>query len=372
MILTCTLTQEPIVYPIHCLSDLFEDLNVLVNDLKKHANKIVILCDDRVASLYGETLRAHLGTHIETSLFHFPSGEIHKTRETKASLEDQLHSQSFGRDTALIALGGGITCDLAGYIAATYCRGIPLFLVPTSLLAMVDACIGGKTAVNLPWGKNLVGTIYQPKSIWIATKFLETLPLRELRCGFSEMIKHALIADAESFSFLETHVDELLSLRSPWMEKALIQSLKIKKAIVEVDEKESGMRHLLNLGHTIGHALEKVTDHLLPHGEAIAIGILVECHISHLLGFLSKDVCERIRMVFAAYAIPLWLPKNLSQSEILESLKHDKKALHQSPRFSLIEDIGSPLSFEGAYCTPVPDSVITTALDWMVHDLCRH
>ena len=231
----------------------------------------------------------YLQLGLEAILFSFPNGEQHKSRATKEKLEDQLFEKELGRDICVIALGGGVTTDLGGYLAATYCRGVPLVMMPTSLLGMVDASIGGKTGVNTPYGKNLVGSIYQPKKVLIDPATLQSLPLKELRNGIVEMIKHGLILDRDYFTYLNEHADQLLELDLSILEKAIFESCRIKREIVEQDDRESGKRNLLNFGHTVGHALENLTHYSLAHGEAVAIGILVESHLAVQLGHLNSN-----------------------------------------------------------------------------------
>lgn len=280
--------------------------------------------------------------------------------------------KGLGRDTCLIAMGGGVVLDTAGYVAATYCRGIPLVLIPTSLLAMVDVCIGGKTGVNLPKGKNLIGCIYQPKKVYIDTKTLVTLPLNERRNGMVEMIKHGIIADLSFFEFLERHSDELLAPEPEIVNWAIYQSCSIKKKIVEEDEREEGKRRLLNFGHTIGHALERLHDYQMSHGEAVAIGIVTESYLAYLLGFCELETVERVRKIFLKYALPMRLYRHFTIQSVLEALILDKKSFNGLPRFVIIHGVGSVLDFEDVYCTHIEEKIVITALGWMYHDLCSN
>lgn len=365
--MTCEIAREEENYEIE-----FGVLGRQGAYLKDLASRFAIITDENVKELYGnallESLRA-FGLNVE--LFSFPGGELYKTRETKEDLEDQLLEKGFGRDSCIIALGGGIAIDLAGFIAATYCRGIPLVMMPTSLLAMVDACIGGKTGVNVLSGKNLIGAIYQPKKVIIDTSVLHTLPQKEFSGGIVEMIKHGLIADASLFKYLEDHFSEILEQNLPRLEKAIFESCRIKKQIVEQDEKEKGLRRLLNYGHTVGHALEKLTHYHLSHGEAVAIGLLVESYISYELGFLDHEVVTRIKKILVHYLLPLQFSYRFSSEAIIEAMRSDKKSLKGTPRFALIQAIGEPLSFEGCYCTPVDAPIIKKAIQWMNDDCCR-
>lgn len=337
------------------------------------ASKIAIITDDIIAPLYGEQLLNSLSSKgLDAFLFIFPHGEQHKTRATKEQLENQLFSKDLGRDTCLIALGGGVVTDIAGYIAATYCRGIPFISMPTSLLGMADASVGGKTGVNTPFGKNLLGCIYQPKKIVIDPLTLQTLPQKELANGVVEMIKHGISEDLSFFEYLESHFLQLLSLNKNVLIKSIYESCRIKKNVIEIDERETGKRRLLNFGHTIGHALEHLTNYALSHGEAVAIGMLVECHLSMQFGLLSQASVDRIKKILLSYNLPLTLPMHISTQDILKTMILDKKTLNRLPRFVLIEKIGSACIFEGEYCTQVEESLIIKALDWMIHDLCRH
>jgi 3-dehydroquinate synthase len=367
--LTCKILRESEDYEIEIQSGL---LHRQAHYLSSLASRFAIITDDRISPLYGEELVKSLSSSgLEAYLFSFPNGEQYKTRATKERLENQLFDKGFGRDTCVIALGGGIVTDLAGYLAATYCRGVPLVMIPTSLLGMVDASIGGKTGVNVPHGKNLLGCIYQPKKVCIDPSTLKSLPLCELTNGVVEMIKHGLIADRQFFEFLEENSSQLLALDSAILEKAIFVSCRIKKEIVEQDEKENGKRHLLNFGHTIGHALENLTHYSLSHGEAVAIGLLVESYLSVLLGVLNPKSLERIQQILLKYSLPLRLPTRFPIQTILDALKLDKKSLKGRPRFVVIDEIGSSLPYNSIYCTPVEESLIRKALQWMNDDLCR-
>lgn len=341
-------------------------INLQMEYLALLASKFAIITDTTIAPLYGMELQNQLTSHgLVAYLFSFPSGEAHKTRATKEHLENQMFEKGLGRDTCLIALGGGIVTDVGGYIAATYCRGIPLVMIPTSLLGMVDASIGGKTGVNAPYGKNLLGCIYQPKKVILDLSLLKTLPAQELSNGFVEIIKHALITDCKLFQDLETHSDQLLALDEALLEKIIIASCHIKKEIVEEDERESGKRHLLNFGHTIGHALELLTNYSLSHGEAVAIGLVVESYLSMQMGHLNQNSFNRIKNILLDYALPLKLPSKFPIKTLLEAMHLDKKSIKGKPRFVIIEAIGSALSFNSHYCTLVETPLLMTALKWM-------
>ncbi len=340
-------------------------LSQLTPYLKPLSLKIALITDDRVAKLYGESLHQTLiCAGLEAHLIHFPQGEQYKTRQTKEELENQLFEKGFGRDTLIIALGGGVVTDLAGYLAATYCRGVSLINVPTSFLGMVDASLGGKTGVNVPYGKNLLGCIYAPLKVFIDPLTLNTLPKKELINGLVESIKHSLIADEELFYYLETQRERILSLEPQTIDHMIRESCRIKKEHVEQDEREMGLRRLLNFGHTIGHALEQLTHYALSHGEAVAIGMLVESHLALQLNLLKLSSFERIKHILIAYHLPLKLATIISIQQLLQALRLDKKSLKGQARFVLLKAIGTCAPYEGNYCSPVDSHLIEKAWEW--------
>lgn len=336
--------------------------------LKTLSSKFAIVTDQTVRALYGEKLARVL----EAPLISFPSGEASKTRETKEAIENQMFEAGLGRDSCLIALGGGIVTDLGGFVAATFCRGIPHVLFPTSFLGMVDASIGGKTGVDVPYGKNLIGAIYQPKKIYIDPEVLKSLPIEEIRNGAVETIKHALIQDEELFAFFEREKEKILGLNLDVLTQVISRSAKIKQAIVNEDEREAGKRRLLNLGHTVAHAIETLSDYKLPHGEAVAIGIVTEAYMGVEMKILSPEVFEKIYHLLVSYGLPFKLPSQYKLEEIEAIMFHDKKSLKGRPRFAMIEEIGKPLAFGSQHCTFIDEKIIMRALNWMLHDLCRH
>jgi 3-dehydroquinate synthase len=311
----------------------------MVPFLKPLGAKFALITDEALLSLYGEQIKEALCLHgLECTLFSFPGKEPYKTRATKEKLEDQLFEQGFGRDSCIISLGGGVVSDVVGFVASTYCRGVPYVIIPTTLLAMCDASIGGKTGVNTPYGKNMIGAIYQPKRVYIDPSFLQSLPQEELKNGIAEMIKHAIIADKEYFEFLEKNQSQIFV--SPFLEKAIVESVRIKKAIVEEDEREAGKRAFLNFGHTVGHALEKLSGYTLAHGEAVSIGMMMESKMAYLQGALSLKELERIQAIIQAYGLPLVPPFAVTEEELFSCMKGDKKSVRGTPRFVLISSIG--------------------------------
>lgn len=309
--------------------------------------RYALITDHHVEELYGKSLTHHLKSQgYDIELFSFPAGEASKTRATKQKLEDALLSQGYSRDTTIIALGGGVVTDLVGFLASTFCRGVELILIPTTLLAMVDAAIGGKTGVNTELGKNMIGSFYFPKSLLIHPGFLKTLPEQEWFNGQVEMLKAGLIADGDFFNNFENIP----------VEKAIARAIEIKRRIVARDPHEKGLRRILNCGHTIGHALETISHYSISHGQAVAVGIVLESQISYEMGILKKQALEQIKTRFPPVAL------SFDPEDILNVLHTDKKASARNPRFVLLQDIGTPVEFEGAYCAEVPPEIITKVL----------
>lgn len=334
--------------------------------------RFVIITDNIVQDIIARNIQENLEkAGISVALFSFPAGEIHKTRETKQSLEDQLLNKHYGRDTCLIAVGGGVVTDLAGFLAATYCRGIPCIYVPTTLLAMVDASIGGKTGVNTPHGKNLIGSFHQPQAIFVDTQTLKTLPEKEWRNGMAEIIKHALIADATLFDLLIKNASWLSSYPRSFNPETLAliiniiyQSCSIKKNIVDQDEKEKSIRELLNYGHTIGHAIEKVENYEISHGEAVAIGLLVEAYLSIQCGFLAQDALIAIEHLLQTYHLPLQTKAFFNKTLFLSALKMDKKSKAKKTHFVLLDNIGKAHVADNIYSFPVESRIVEQILEW--------
>ncbi len=321
----------------------------------------VIVTDHIVKQHWGRALQACLrSSGLSVALLSFPAGEIHKTRQTKMQLEDQLLEHQCGRDTCLIALGGGVVLDLVGFLAATYFRGIPVIYVPTTLLAMVDASVGGKTGVNTDFGKNLIGTISSPYAVYMDVSTLSTLPIEEWRNGIVEMIKHALLNHEAQFERLKTFTCEVTT----GLKEFVFESTTVKKNIVESDENEQGIRHLLNLGHTIGHAVEKCEGFSIRHGEAVAIGLLVEGYLSMRLGLLQSSELEKIEDLLRHFKLPLRTMAFQRQSHFLDTLVFDKKSSRKKPRFVLLKKIGEPYRFRDSWLHEVDDTLLIEALAW--------
>lgn len=308
--------------------------------LKSLGCRVAVISDTTVGPMHASSF---------TDLFLFPAGEKHKTRETKADLEDQLLEAGYGRDTVIVGIGGGVITDMAGFIAATYCRGVPLVLVPTSLLAMVDAGIGGKTGVNIGPYKNYIGAIYPATETFIDPTVLATQPIASYRDGLVEMIKHGLIWDSTIFSWIEKHTQALLDKDPTLLEKGIRDSCAIKREVVQRDSHEAGLRRILNFGHTIGHAIETASNYGVSHGTAVAYGCLVEAKMS---GFSEKEIA-RIEALFLAIGIPLEQAEAFPLDQLWDIMKHDKKAKGGQPRFVTLKAIGQVETHGGEYCTSI-------------------
>lgn len=328
-------------YPIHvekgCLERIGSDLA-----RKKLGNRYAVIADMNVTRLYGDRLISILSqAGLKAQLFPFPAGEKSKSLFTFEALASRLVLAGYDRHDAIIALGGGVTGDLAGFLASAYMRGIPFVQVPTSLLAQVDSSVGGKTGVDLPEGKNLIGAFYQPQAVYIDIDVLQTLPREELLGGLAEVIKYGVIRDAEFFTFLEEYRRKILRLEPDIIEKMILRCCEIKAEVVEADEREGGLRKILNFGHTIGHAVEGASNYQLIHGLAVAIGMVAASRLSNLRETLSGKDKERIYSVISAYGMPVSVPDELDRRLIKRYLKTDKKAVGGKVFYILPDAIGS-------------------------------
>ena len=272
----------------------------------------------------------------------FPAGEQSKTREEWGRLTDALLERGFGRDTGLVALGGGVTGDLAGFVAATYMRGVPILQAPTTLLAMLDASVGGKTGVDTDRGKNLVGAFHQPIAVVADPLTLLTLPDRDFRSGLAEAVKHAIVADAEQFGWLRTMAAKLGRRDAETVGELVRRSVAVKAAIVEADEREEGRRAVLNAGHTVAHALEQATAYALTHGQAVALGLVAECAIGERMGVTPWGTGAEVAALLERLGLPARTPIPVAVSAILGPMRLDKKGRASAVRFALPGGIGGP------------------------------
>jgi len=293
------------------------------------------------------------------------AGEASKTRDMWARLTDQMLGKGCGRDSAVVALGGGVVGDLAGFVAATFMRGIPVVQVPTTLVAMVDASIGGKTAVDTFAGKNLVGAFHPPAAVLIDPQLLATLPLRELRAGFAEIIKHGVIADEPYLFQVASSASELLSKggsMSDRMVSLIVRSVEIKADVVSRDEREEGLRKVLNFGHTIGHAVEMVSGYSLLHGEAVAIGMALESRLAELLGLAQTGTAATVIRTLQAAGLPTDLPKDYGPKAVMDAMRSDKKGRSGKTMFALPLRIGAMAGEDTGWTVSVGDDQLREAL----------
>ncbi len=294
-----------------------------------------------------------------------PAGESNKTREVWARLTDEMLAKGYGRDAAVIALGGGVVGDLAGFVAATFMRGIPIIQVPTTLLAMIDASIGGKTAVDTPAGKNLVGAFHSPTAVLIDPQVLMTLPLRELRAGFAEALKHGVIADEPYLSDVAGKAPALLSTdgqRGDSMFSLIVRSIEIKADIVARDEREVGLRQILNFGHTIGHAVELISGYSLLHGEAVAIGMALESELAEHIGLAQTGTAATVSSALQAAGLPTALPSGSDGEAVIEAMRSDKKGRSGRTRFALPLRIGAMAGEDTGWTVSVSDDQLREVL----------
>ena len=333
------------------------------------AHHYAVVSDPNVAPLYVERVRASLAERAPDaamSLLLVPPGEEHKTRELWAHLTDELLASGAGRDTTVVALGGGVVGDLAGFVAATYMRGIPVVQLPTTLLAMVDASVGGKTGVDTPAGKNLVGAFHPPAAVIADPETLASLPARELRAGAAEIIKHGVVADGRYFDEVAALLPALAAddpMIPPAITAIIARSVEIKAEVVAADEREHGRRKVLNFGHTLGHAIESASGYGLLHGEAVAIGMALESEIAERIGVAAKGTAGRVRAAIAAAGLPVVVPLGIDPLAILAATRSDKKARGGRVEYALPSEVGAMAAADRGWGIAVDDDVVLGVLD---------
>lgn len=309
---------------------------------KKFSSKALLITDSNIEPLHAQKIIDIIqSTGLNVKLCTVDAGETSKSLSTAETVYTVAIKHKLDRKSAIFALGGGVVGDLAGFVAATFMRGVPFVQIPTTLLAQVDSSVGGKVAVNHQLGKNLIGAFYQPKAVFIDLDFLKTLPPREIASGLGEIVKYGVIADADFFCYLENHVDEILSLDNPTIEHIIARSCRIKADVVSQDEKESGLRRILNFGHTIAHAVEEETHYQkYRHGEAVAIGMLGAAHISRALGRIDQSVVDRLQRLLDRLKM-ISHAENLNVNQIYNELFRDKKTVDGKINWVLPNAIGS-------------------------------
>lgn len=345
-------------YPISIGAGLFNDPALLSLSPKQ---KVVVITNHTVAPLYADKITAlldHKG--CISSVLELPDGEKYKTLETFNTVLSFLLEHNHSRDVVIIALGGGVIGDLVGFAASCYQRGVDFIQIPTTLLSQVDSSVGGKTAVNHPLGKNMIGAFYQPKAVIIDTNCLATLPEREFAAGMAEVIKYGIIYDEAFFFWLEQHMDELYALDEQALTYAIARCCQIKAEVVAQDEKESGIRALLNLGHTFGHAIEAELGYgNWLHGEAVSAGTMMAAKTAQLQGLITEQQVERILSIFKRAKLPVHTPESMSFDDFMKHMMRDKKVLAGELRLVLPTSIGTSDVVKG-----VPETIIEQAIDY--------
>lgn len=322
----------------------------LVDDLKNglcgNVKKFAVVTDSIVVDLYGKKIADMLKAEDFTAdLFVIPEGEKSKTRQMKEFVEDSMLEKGYRRDCAVVAVGGGVVTDLAGFVAGTFGRGVPFVNYATTLLSAADASVGGKTAVDTPLATNLIGMFNQPKKVYIDIETWKTLPQRQISSGLSETIKHACLGDYELFEFLEQNIEKIFDCDKDTCEYISEHNCAVKYKVVMQDERESGLREVLNLGHTVGRAIETVSDYNLLHGEALAIGMAAQVKLGEKLGFICEDNANRIIDLYKRAKLPVEIPDYIDKTQLVKKLYTDKKVRNGKLRFVFQKEIGNVMQF---------------------------
>jgi 3-dehydroquinate synthase len=358
MLRTVTVRHALGSYPVSVGRGLLERLPDIASEYLA-GRRVAMIADATVFALYGAGRFGPVTWTGETLCV--PPGESSKTRDTWGRLTDELLERHVGRDSGLIGLGGGVTGDLTGFVAATYMRGLPYILVPTTLLAMLDASVGGKTGVNAAQGKNLIGAFHPPVAVVADPLTLATLPEREYRSGLAEAVKHAVIADARYFDWMEAESPAILR-RDPDITGRLVhRSVEIKAEVVSADERESGRRAILNAGHTVAHALEQLSGYRLPHGEAVALGLIAESDIAERMGVAQIGVRARVAALLERLGLPVGYAHPLNVEAALAQMGNDKKNRGGLIHCALPAGIGRMPDAPG-WTSPVPPAMVEAAL----------
>lgn len=325
--------------------------------------RFVIVTDSHLKAGYGRALRASLQRRgLPTDLIAFPAGEASKTRRMRDRVEDRLIALGAGRDTTLVALGGGVVSDLTGFVAATFNRGIPIVHVPTTLIGMVDAAIGGKTGVNHPAGKNFLGAFHQSAGVYIDVEYLKTLPARHFKSGLAEVVKCGVIADRRLFESLEGGCDRIDRREPEFLSRIIEACCRIKVRVVVKDPGDSNRRKILNFGHTVGHALETLSKYRMAHGEAVSIGMVAEARLAARAGLLSQRAPGRVEALLIRLGLPTTIPRNFRPGAILAVSRRDKKARRGRVILALPARIGAMANIAGEYGILLDEALIVDVL----------
>lgn len=345
-------------YPIIIGNDLLEKSGHYIGQLG--SSQILLVSNPTVLNLYGEKVMTSLkeaGLNVSVAII--PDGETYKNMDEVSGVLDKAVSSQLERNSLVIALGGGVVGDLAGFVASVYMRGIDFIQIPTTLLAQVDSSVGGKVAVNHPGGKNLIGSFHQPRLVLIDIETLFTLDMAEYRSGLAEVVKYGVIYDRGFFGFMENNIEEINRLDKECVQELIYRACTIKADIVNQDEKEMGIRVILNLGHTFGHSLEKVTNYSLRHGEGVAIGTIAACYLSSLMGFMNPDTLEQIQQLYQKMNLIPPFP-DIDNNIIYEGMLNDKKIWKGDLRIVIPLDIGNYRVISGVQQKQVDDALTST------------
>ena len=341
----------------------FELENKLIKDIQSGLvgtiKKFAIVTDSIVKDLYAKKIYDRFGeAGYQADLFVFAAGEKNKTRKTKEEIEDAMLEKGYRRDCCIIAVGGGVVSDLAGFVAGTYGRGVPFINYSTTLLSAADASVGGKTAVDTPLATNLIGLFNQPKKVYLDIATWKTLPKNQIASGLAETIKHACLANSSFFDYLKLHIDDIFANDQAACSHIAEENCKIKYQVVMKDERESGLREVLNLGHTVGRAIETVSDYRLLHGEAVSIGLIAEVHLAKRLGYVNETEVEEVTALLQKANLPVTIPDYIDKEALVQKLYTDKKVRDGRLRFVVQKGIGEVVEFEdGVFATPIEEKV---------------
>ncbi len=326
------------------------------------AHRYALISDDTVFGLYGDrAMHLLAATGLAVEAFTFPAGEASKTRDIWAELTDRMLDARFGRDSVVLALGGGVTGDMAGFVAASYMRGVPVVQIPTSLVGMIDASVGGKTGVDTHAGKNLVGAFHPPRLVLADPELIATLPRAERAQGLVEAVKHGAIMDLAYLDDLERSMPVLLEAEPEPLTLAVARSVELKAQVVSEDEREAGHRQILNFGHTLAHAIEAAACYAVPHGSAVGLGMVLEARLGETLGITLLGTSERLLRIVRSLGLPEHLPPGAAPGEIMSYLGADKKTRAGETRFVLLAQLGA-ISRADDWSRPVPAAAINEIL----------
>ena len=352
-------------YTIEIGDNLSEKLKEFLREFVRDKKiNVAIITDSNVYELYGDAFDKTVKDALpqcRVNTVVFPAGEKSKTRKTKEYIEDKLIEWGYRRDTLIIAHGGGVVTDIAGFVAGTFARGVPFVNYATTLLAAADASVGGKTAVDTEMATNLIGLIYQPKKVFIDTATWDTLSEKEISGGLAETIKHACMADKEFFEYLEENIEKVFEMETQVCRHIAEKNCKIKYEVVMLDEKEQGLREILNLGHTVGRAIETVSEYRLSHGEAVAIGLMAQAKLGCKMGFCSEEEVTRVENLLKKAKLPVSIPEWIDKEALTKKLYTDKKVRNGKLRFVFQQGIGQMVQFERGTCAA--DAVYSMFID---------